>query len=101
MRYFDTYWSGKKNRIQAVIDLLRPMKTQQAEIVATLYAAWNDLILAGDTVTDEAILREVLTRWHEQKTKISQERWLSALEWMRKKALVPTGFGKATRIRTA
>jgi type I restriction enzyme, S subunit len=101
VRYLDAYWSAKKNRIRAVIDLLRPMKTQQAEIVATLYAAWNDLILAGGTVTDEAILREVLTRWHEQKTKIPQGRWLAALEWMRKKALVPTGFGKPTRIRTA
>lgn len=100
VRYFESYWSAKKNTIQAVIDLLRPMKTQQAEIVATLYAAWNDLILGGGAVTDEAILREVLTRWHEQKTKIPQERWLSALEWMRKKSLVPTGFGKPTRIRT-
>ncbi len=100
-RYFESYWGSKRDRIQTVINLLRPMKTQQAEIVATLYAAWNDLILGGGTVTDEAILREVLTRWHEQKTKIPKERWLSALEWMRKKCLVPTGFGNPTKVRTA
>jgi type I restriction enzyme S subunit len=100
-RYFESYWGTKKVRIQGVIDLLRPMKTQQAEIVATLYAAWNDLIVGGGMVTDEAILREVLTRWHEKKTKIPRERWLSALEWMRKKDLVPTGFGNLTKLRTA
>jgi hypothetical protein len=100
-RYFDSYWGAKKDRIQAVINLLRPMKTQQAEIVSTLYAAWNDLILSGSAVTDEAILREVLTRWHEQKTRIPEERWCSALGWMRKKGLVPTGFGTPTKIRTA
>lgn len=80
--------------VDAVIDELLPMDTQQAEIVATVYAAWNNLLIDGKNVTDEAIVYEARDNWHPDKLKIAPDRFFAAIKWMRTKGLVPTGSGK-------
>ena len=94
--YFDRYFGHCASDIQALIDLLQDAKTEQCEIVATLYAVWNDFLLDGNSPSDDEIVQDVLTNWHPDKTKIAEGRWLKALVWMRKKGLVPEGTGKHT-----
>lgn len=91
-------WESKMPRVLKVIELLGKANTQQCEIVSTLYAAWNDLVIEGQSPSDAEIIREASepTRWHESKAKIRTEKWPVALKWMREKGLVPTGFGKHT-----
>ncbi len=79
--------------------MMRFWDTERCAILSTLYAAWNDLIIWGVEPTDEAILREVLERWHESKKEIPEQRWRVAIAWMRKKGLKPTGFGRPTAER--
>jgi len=95
--YFNRYFGQISAEIQAIIDLLKGMKTEQCEIVATLYAAWNDFLLKGKTPDDEAIVSDVLNNWHDNKRQISKDRWLSALPWMRDNNLVPHGSGRQTK----
>lgn len=81
--------------VQALLDLLTPLTTQQAEIVATVYAAWNNLLLSGDaTPADEAIVREAREDWHPKKLDIPRQKFFKAIDWMRKKELVPRGTGQ-------
>lgn len=81
--------------VDALLALLTPMTTQQAEIVATVYAAWNNLLLAGDAApADEAIVREAREDWHPKKLDIPRQKFFKAIEWMRKKELVPRGTGQ-------
>ena len=87
--WFAKYWEGARAKIQSVVDLLQPLDTQRCEIIATLYSAWSDMLTAGRTVTDDAIITEVLTNWHASKQAIPRDRWSKALGWMREKALVP------------
>ncbi|KZC98792.1 restriction endonuclease subunit S [Thalassospira xiamenensis] len=94
--YFDRYFGHCASELQDLIDLLRDATTQQCEIVATLYAVWNDFLLEGKEPTDDDVVNEVLTNWHPEKQKIGQDRWLKALDWMREKGLVPRGTGKHT-----
>jgi type I restriction enzyme S subunit len=70
---------------------LRKNLTIQCEFVATLYEAWNDFIIDGKKTTDNQLVDEVLTNWHESKERIERDRWLDALDWMRKKDIVPIG----------
>jgi Type I restriction modification DNA specificity domain len=85
----------KANLLSQVIDILIPMKTQQAEIVATVYAAWNNLILKGNPFTDEEIVTEARENWHTDKLKIPREKFFNAIEWMRKtESLIPKGNGR-------
>lgn len=97
-KYFGRYFRQHSHKIHWIIELLRPFTSQQCEMVATLYAAWNDLLLKGDTPTDQSIIDEVLYRWHESKQLIDKNRWQKALLWMRKNKIVPAGSGKATKI---
>jgi hypothetical protein len=83
-----------KSAIDALIELMRPLDTTRCEIIATLYAAWNDLLLAGNTPTDEKIMHEARENWHPRKLRIPLERWKRALDWMREQHLVPRGTGK-------
>jgi hypothetical protein len=96
--YFDRYFADRKAAAQDIIDLLRPLTTQQCEIVATLYSVWNDFLIDGHTPTDEEIVTDVLRNWTASKRQIAEERWRAALPWMRDKKLVPTGQGAKTRV---
>lgn len=80
-------------KIENLVALFVPMKTQQAEIVATLYAGWNNLLLDGKTPSDEEIVYESRENWHESKLKIERDRFFRALAWMREHELVPKGLG--------
>lgn len=80
--------------VDSLISLLLPMDTRQAEIVATLYAAWNNLLLFGSSPSDEEIVHEARENWHESKLKIERERFLKALVWMREHDLMPAGRGR-------
>lgn len=84
----------KVDQLEWLIDLLVPMTTQQAEIIATVYAAWNNLIIYGQNITDEAIVAEAREDWHPDKLKIEREKFFNAISWMNKVGLVPTGNGK-------
>lgn len=80
--------------VDALINLLLPLNTRQAEIVATLYAAWNNLLLLGCSPSDEDIVYEARENWHASKLGIEREKFFRGLEWMRKQGLVPAGRGR-------
>lgn len=86
--YFDHYFSTIAERFNEVIELFRPLKTQQCEIVATLYSAWGDLLAKGDA-SDDQIIEQVLHHWHPSKKAIKEDRWRRALGWMKRKGLTP------------
>lgn len=81
-----------------MITKVSKLDTDRIEIVATLYACWNDLILSGDlSPEDSVILDEFSNRWHPSKKRFEKERLQKALEWMRNSSLAPFGNGKSTK----
>jgi len=87
----------QKATMDKLIRLFKTAKTEQCEIVATLYGVWNDFLIDGIQPTDEQIINEVLSNWHEEKRRIVTQRWLIALKWMREKNIVPVGYGISTK----
>ena len=85
---------GRLAEVDALLQILLPLNTRQAEIVATLYAAWNNLLLAGRAAGDEEIVYEARENWHQAKLDIEREKFFQGLEWMRKQGLVPVGRGR-------
>lgn len=92
-RVFGTHHSG----VDDLIAKFRPLTTKQSEIVATLYAAWNDLLLVGKNPSDDEIIVDVLENWHPSKQEISLDRWEKGLHWLRNSKLVPRGVGRPVR----
>jgi len=97
--YFAKYWPEQQPKFEHIIKVLTPATTEQCEIVATLFAVWNDRLAGGKTFTDADLVDEVLTNWHPNKQKIDRQRWLTALEWMRKKDLIPAGSHTTTHAK--
>jgi len=96
-KYFDDCWADYREGLDSLLEVVQPLNTERSEIVATLFAAWNDLIIAGAPFNEEDILREVRNNWHESKERFDEDRLHRALQWMRDKGLVPQGLGRATR----
>jgi len=94
--YFQSSWGHVEEQIDQIVRQFRKFDTEQAEIVATLYAAWNDLLILDEPHEDDDIIREVLTNWHPRKQDINEETWRDALQWMQTEGLVPTGYGEPT-----
>lgn len=90
-----------KKRLEGVLSVIRNMNAAQSEIVATLFAAWNDMLIDGREPTEQQIVREVRENWHEAKKKFSEYRLETAIKWMRKKNLVPLGIGPKTEKKSA
>jgi restriction endonuclease S subunit len=80
--------------VQGLLQWMLPLNVQQTEIVATVYAAWNNLLLDGKTPTDEEIVHESRENWHPDKLKIARTRFFSAVQWLRAQRVVPDGKGK-------
>lgn len=89
--YFERHFSGISAPLEKILRTFKTAKTVQCEIVATLLAAWSDLLREKEAVSDEMIVHEVLHNWHEAKQRIPEDRWLAALGWMRGKGFVPKG----------
>jgi hypothetical protein len=86
---------GKKfAELEDLIEKMVPMDTKQAEILATTFAAWNNLLVDGKNPTDEDIVFEARENWHPEKRKIDRERFFKAIQWMRDENIVPKGKGK-------
>jgi type I restriction enzyme S subunit len=73
---------------------MTPMTTKQAEIFATVYAAWNNLLIDGEPITDERIVHAAREDWHSDKRSIPRDKFFTAIEWIRTKGICPEGKGK-------
>lgn len=80
-----------------LIDFLVPMDTQEVEVLATVHAAWNNLLLDAKQAEDDAIVRAAREDWHSDKLKIPPRQFVEAIRLIKKQNLVPSG--KAKRVR--
>ncbi|MEE1882866.1 restriction endonuclease subunit S [Pseudomonas soli] len=95
--YNRTWSANEQANIEQVIELMRDWDTDRCEMTVTLYAAWNDFIIEGRPVTDDAIVDEVMHRWNDAKLRFGKEEWRAVLTEMKKHGLLtPIGFGKRT-----
>jgi type I restriction enzyme, S subunit len=86
--------ASRTQDIAVLLDLMVPMTTQQAEVFSTVHAAWNNLLLEKGAVSDDEIVSEAREKWHPAKLAIPREKFVAAIDWLRKKNMVPTGKGK-------
>jgi hypothetical protein len=82
-------------RAVKLLQIMKKATTEQAEIIATVFAAWNDLLQAGVRPPPEVII-EVRKNWSETKQRFTPARLRIALNWLREMKLTPTGTGPRT-----
>lgn len=85
----------KRDNLDRLINLFLKFDLESAEVVATIYAGWNNLLIDGKIPTDDEIVYESRENWSKRKLSIERERFYKALNWMRQDdvALFPSGNG--------
>jgi hypothetical protein len=91
----------KVKNIATMARAFEALTTDQSEIIATLYACWNDFLIQKRSPTNDEIVTEFLHHWHPKKSRFSRSRLVKALSWMREQDLVPQGFGRLTNTKVA
>jgi type I restriction enzyme S subunit len=85
---------SKLSIIRKLLDALNHMDTKSVEVFATVFAAWNNLLLKKASVTDEAIVTEARENWHKRKLEIPRKRFFDTIASINKTGFVPKGSGQ-------
>lgn len=83
-----------KNKLDKVLALMMPMNTREAEVLATVHAAWNNLLLDNVAITDDAIIYEARENWTESKRSIPESEFRKAITTIRTSGIIPDGTAK-------
>jgi type I restriction enzyme S subunit len=81
----------QRKEFDRMLGLLSVKKTEEVEIIATLFAAWNDFLLDGHAPSDDEIVMEVRENWHVKKERFTPALLRQWLGWLRQNNLVPQG----------
>lgn len=87
---------GQKTEFDRLIYALADKKTEEVEIIATLFAVWNDFLIDGVQPTDEQIISDVRENWHERKARFTQAELGRWLDWLRRENIIPRGMPPRT-----
>lgn len=96
---YNSYFSSVNDKIEVMLNKIKPLSMNEVEKIATLYAVWNDFIINGKYFFDDDIINDVITNWSNRKTNFSKENWKKTLMQMRILDIVPKGYGKHTLIK--
>lgn len=86
------FFGKNSSELRRVIGKFQKLNTEQSEMVATLFACWNDLLIEEKDVTDELIVNEFQNNWDTSKKRFETRRLFRALEQMREHSIVPKGI---------
>jgi type I restriction-modification system DNA methylase subunit/restriction endonuclease S subunit len=96
---YSMFSGNELEQVNTLINYFKKSDYEQPEIIATLYAVWNNRIIKQEPITDE-FLKEDFLIWDAQKIKY-KNRLDGALKWMREKGIVPDGWGEVIeRVKT-
>ena len=98
-KYYNNYYSDYDDKIEKVIEIIKKCSTDKAEMIATLYASWNDFIIKGEQVSDIQIVKDVRENWNDTKKRFSEKKWIDVLNEMKQIGLTPKGNGNLTIIK--
>jgi len=91
-----TILGQRVNEMDRLLADAAKMDTRQAELLATTYAVWNDLLLDGAEPTIQAIINGVFA-WHpSKKDRFTPEQVEKCVDWMTQNDYVPRGQGQRT-----
>ncbi|WP_313500634.1 restriction endonuclease subunit S [Stutzerimonas nitrititolerans] len=87
---------SQKTEFDRLIYALADKKTEEVEIIATLFAVWNDFLIDGVQPTDTQIISDVRENWHERKARFTPAELGRWLDWLRRENIIPQGLPPRT-----
>jgi type I restriction enzyme S subunit len=91
--YYQGYFGPAIGQLDKLFRLLENATEATSEIIATIYAVWNNFMIEKKSVSDKE-LTEAFYGWSQRKQQYTKAEVLKGLQWLRNNHLEPTGFGK-------
>jgi hypothetical protein len=86
--YYQKYFQDVDNDIKYIIRKLRKYKTNEVELVATIYYCWVEIERENLSFSNDLIIEKVY-KWSKQKKKYSTEEIVSMINWMNENGIRP------------
>ena len=71
-----------------MIETFRQWRTEDIELVATIYSCVEEIQSEGEEVTEESVVKRVYD-WHEEKEKFNEDKIIRFLKWMSESGIYP------------
>lgn len=91
--YYQGYFGSMKDSLDKLFGLLYQTTEAEAEIIATIYAVWNNRIIEDTSISDNEMIEDFY-KWSDRKQKYNSDQILAGLKCLRDNNLEPKGFGK-------
>ena len=92
-RYYQEYFTPVQERLNKLFELLYQTSEAEAEIIATLYAVWNNRIIEGKPVIENELIEDFY-QWSDRKLQYKEEQLFAGLQWLKESQMEPKGFGQ-------
>ncbi|MCK4663581.1 MAG: restriction endonuclease subunit S [Bacteroidales bacterium] len=87
-KYYNNYYSEYDKDIQSLISTFKIATSKQIELIATLYACWEDINVKKENFSYDRLVKDFYN-WSEEKGKFKEENVRNAIEWMKEKGIKP------------
>lgn len=91
IQYYSNYYQYVDNEIQHLIDTFRKWKTHDVELVATIYACWDEINKEKTKFSNQLIIKKIYA-WHKKKKKFSEDEILKMKDWMSENGIYPVFY---------
>ena len=87
------YFSAEElERVNILLNIFKKSDYKVPEVVSTLYAIWNNLIILQQEISDQILIQDFYD-WDKHKAVYTKDQVEKSLRWMREKEIVPDGWG--------
>lgn len=87
-QYYNKYYGSINDDIQFIINLFQKSYTNDVELVATIFACWDEIIKEKSIFSNALIIQKVYA-WSKQKKKFSENQIIKKIDWMREVGITP------------
>lgn len=90
---YATHFRQYNNEIRFVLQLMKDKTTDESELVATIYAVWNNHLILKKELNDSTLIEEVYD-WSSSKIKFTKNYITNTWQWMKEQNFIPHGWGR-------
>lgn len=90
---YATHFRQYNNEIRFVLQLMKDKTTDESELVATIYAVWNNHLILKKEFDNSTLIQEVYD-WSSSKIKFTKTDITNTWQWMKEQNFIPHGWGK-------
>jgi len=83
---YGKYFREKSAKVDFIIQQLKGKSTHEAELIATLYAVWNNRLIKKRSIKVDLLVEDFFNWSPKKKEEFQQEEVMSTFKWMKKSA---------------